>query len=43
MNFGDYHNLKYDVDGQGDVYPDVYTEFEPKISSGKKGKKKKGV
>jgi len=43
MNFGDYHNLKYDVDGQGDVYPDVYTEFEPKISSGKKGKKKKAT
>lgn len=36
--FGDFIDIKYDVDGDGQVYPDVYTEFEKnKISKKKKG------
>lgn len=39
MDYGDYRKFKYDVDGAGDVYPDVYTEFIPDDSDKKKGKK----
>jgi len=38
VDFGDYFDIKYDVDGQGKVYPDVYSEFT-KPSNSKKGKK----
>lgn len=36
--FGDFIDIKYDVDGEGQVYPDVYTEFEKNKSSNKKKK-----
>ena len=39
MDYGDYHKFKYDVDGAGEVYPDVYTEFVPDDNDKKKGKK----
>lgn len=38
MDYGDYHKFKYDVDGAGEVYPDVYTEFESPTDKKKKGK-----
>jgi hypothetical protein len=41
MNFGDYYNFKYDTDGEGKVYPDVYTEFETPSEDKKKKKSKK--
>jgi len=28
LDFSDFYEIKYDVDSQGDVYPDVYSEFE---------------
>lgn len=39
-NFRDYFNLKYEVDSQGDMYPDVYGEFEEEVGDDKKKKKK---
>lgn len=39
MDYGDYHQFKFDVDGSGDVYPDVYTEFIPGEDDKKKDKK----
>jgi hypothetical protein len=42
VDFGDFVDIKYDTDGSGDVYPDIYGE----IKSGgqeKKKKKKKGT
>lgn len=43
MNFGDYYNFQYDTDADGQVYPDVYTEFEaPTEDKGKKKSKKPG-
>ena len=41
MNFGDYYDFKYDTDGDDQVYPDVYTEFENPSSDKKKKKSKK--
>jgi hypothetical protein len=42
MNFDDYYDLNYDTDADGQVYPDVYTEFElPDNNDKKKGKFKK--
>jgi hypothetical protein len=41
MNFGDYYDFKYDTDGAGEVYPDVYTEFEAPSDEIKDKKKKK--
>ena len=38
VDFGEFIDLKYDVDGEDQVYPDVYTEFE----KGAEEKKKKG-
>jgi len=38
-NFKDYFKLKYEVDAAGDMYPDVYGEFE---ETGEDKKKKKG-
>jgi hypothetical protein len=38
-DFRDYFNLKYEVDAGGDLYPDVYGEFE---EGGEDKKKKKG-
>jgi len=41
LDFGEFFSIDYDVDGAGQVYPDVYSEFE-KGSGDTKGKKKKG-
>jgi len=41
-NFKDYFNLKYNVDSQGELYPDVYSEFGEE-TGGEKNKKKKGM
>jgi len=36
LDFGDFFDIQYDVDGSDEVYPDVYTEFEKGIESDKK-------
>ena len=41
VDFGEYFNIKYDTDSDGNVYPDVYDEFEKGKNIGK-GKGKKG-
>lgn len=39
LDFGDFFEIKYDQDGDGQVYPDVYDTFEKEpISDKKKGK-----
>ena len=38
LDFGDFFDIQYDQDGEGEVYPDVYSEFE----KGGSDKKKKG-
>jgi len=40
LDFGDFFDIKYDTDGEGQVYPDVYSEFSK--GSGESKKKKKG-
>ena len=40
ISFSDFFDLKYDVDGDENVYPDVYKEIEAGASS--KDKKGKG-
>lgn len=42
IDFGKYMDFKIDIDSQGDVYPDIYSEFESPTSGDDK-KKKKGV
>lgn len=39
MNFGDFHQVSYDQDAAGVVYPDIYGRVEDE-GSNKKGKKK---
>ena len=41
LDFGDFFDIKYDTDAEGQVYPDVYTEFEKGAGETKKGKKGK--
>ena len=41
VDFGEYFDIKYDTDGEGKVYPDIYKEFE-KDKLNKKLKKNKG-
>jgi hypothetical protein len=45
LDFSDYFDIKYDVDADSEVYPDVYSEFEKDDSSDKKdkGKNIKGI
>ncbi len=39
LDFGDFFEIKYDTDAEGEVYPDVYGEFEKEpTESKKKGK-----
>ena len=38
LDFSDFFDIVFDEDGSGNVYPDVYSEFE----KGKDNKKKKG-
>lgn len=42
LDFGDFFEIQYDTDGEGDVYPDVYSEFEKGVTQDKKKKKGKG-
>ena len=44
LDFGDFFEIKYDQDAEGEVYPDVYSEFEKQPDeSKKKGKGGKGA
>lgn len=40
LDFGDFFDIKYDTDGEDQVYPDVYSEFSK--GGGESKKKKKG-
>lgn len=40
LDFGDFFEIQYDTDAEGQVYPDVYSEFQK--GSGEDKKKKKG-
>ena len=42
LDFGDFFDIQYDTDGEGEVYPDVYSEFEKGKISDKKKKGKGG-
>jgi hypothetical protein len=42
LDFGDFFEIQYDQDGEGDVYPDVYSEFEKGTPEQKKKKGKGG-
>ena len=43
LDFSDYFDIKYDTDSQGQVYPDVYKEFEKGADEkSKKDKSPKG-
>jgi hypothetical protein len=42
LDFGDFFEIQYDTDAEGQVYPDVYDEFEKGIPSDKKKKGKGG-
>jgi len=42
LDFGDFFEIQYDSDGEGDVYPDVYSEFEKGAGEEKKKKGKGG-
>jgi hypothetical protein len=39
LDFGEYFDIKIDKDGDGEVYPDVYTEIEKTRQDKSKGKK----
>lgn len=39
LDFSDYFDIKYDTDGEGKVYPDVYKEFGRETSGDSKKKK----
>ena len=41
MDFGDFFEIKYDIDSEGQVYPDVYSEIEKESEAEKKKKKGK--
>lgn len=42
IDFGEFFDIKYDQDGDGEVYPDVYSEFEKESDQSKKKKGGKG-
>lgn len=42
LDFGDFFDIQYDTDAEGQVYPDVYDEFEKEEETGKKKKGKGG-
>jgi len=42
LDFGDFFDINFDVDGDGQVYPDVYDEFEKGVDIDKKKKGKGG-
>jgi hypothetical protein len=39
VDFGEFFDIKYDKDSEGNVYPDVYTEIEKSGQSDKDKKK----
>lgn len=41
LDFSDFFDIKYDTDAEGQVYPDVYDEFEKEPEETKKSKGKK--
>lgn len=42
IDFGEFFDLKYDVDGAGETYPDIYADFEKGNVDNKKKKGKDG-
>ena len=42
LDFGDFFDIQYDTDASGQVYPDVYSEFEKGVTDEKKKKGGKG-
>lgn len=42
LDFGDFFDIKYDVDAEGEVYPDIYSEIEKGADSKSKKKGMKG-
>ena len=42
LDFGDFFDIQYDTDASGQVYPDVYSEFEKGVEHDKKKKGKGG-
>ena len=42
LDFGDFFDIQYDTDAEGQVYPDVYDEFEKGVDQEKKKKGKGG-
>lgn len=42
LDFGDFFDIQYDTDAEGQVYPDVYNEFEKESGQDKKKKGKGG-
>lgn len=42
IDFGEFFDLKYDVDGSGETYPDIYSDFEKGKVDNKKKKGKDG-
>ena len=42
LDFADFFDIKYDTDSEGQVYPDVYSEFEKGVENDKKKKGKGG-
>ena len=42
LDFGDFFEIQYDKDSEGQVYPDVYDEFEKETGDSKKKKGKGG-
>ncbi len=42
LDFGDFFDIVFDKDGTGEVYPDVYSEFEKGTNNDKKKKGKDG-
>lgn len=42
LDFGDFFEIQYDTDGEEQVYPDVYDEFEKGVDQSKKKKGKGG-
>lgn len=42
LDFGDFFEIKYDQDAEGQVYPDIYTEFEKGFPDDNKKKGKGG-
>jgi hypothetical protein len=42
LDFGDFFEIQYDTDAEGQVYPDVYDEFDKEKTTDKKKKGKGG-